>query len=280
MSRGGQNIKITDEQLREVINAGLTRQEIAILFNMHVESVARRMTQIGVHAKHALSASARPQAITNTWHCTPGAENFINQKCGDEFEFVAYMRRRYKVRCKKCGAILERAQSTIIQKHIRCDECKARELEQRQIQQERIKLIRSFYAIKELKTPKTCEKCGEIFYSQYPQKKYCSDKCKKRKHAQDYRKEHKREHKYRERCRKYGVYYDASVTRDKVIARDHGVCQICGVKCDETDKGWGSFGERYPTVDHIIPLSKGGTHTWDNVQCACAICNSYKRDIV
>jgi hypothetical protein len=26
-------------------------------------------------------------------------------------------------------------------------------------------------------------------------------------------------------------------------------------------------------------LANGGTHTWDNVQCAHAICNSYKRDL-
>ena len=45
-------------------------------------------------------------------------------------------------------------------------------------------------------------------------------------------------------------------------------------------KEWGSFGPTYPTLDHIIPLAKGGTHTWNNVQCACAMCNSEKRDIV
>jgi 5-methylcytosine-specific restriction endonuclease McrA len=35
-----------------------------------------------------------------------------------------------------------------------------------------------------------------------------------------------------------------------------------------------------PTVDHIIPLAKGGTHTWDNVQLAHWSCNSDKRDII
>jgi 5-methylcytosine-specific restriction endonuclease McrA len=33
-----------------------------------------------------------------------------------------------------------------------------------------------------------------------------------------------------------------------------------------------------PTVDHIIPLARGGSHTWDNVQLAHHLCNSLKGD--
>ena len=36
----------------------------------------------------------------------------------------------------------------------------------------------------------------------------------------------------------------------------------------------------YPTIDHIIPLSKGGTHTWNNVQLAHMCCNAGKCDKV
>ena len=48
-------------------------------------------------------------------------------------------------------------------------------------------------------------------------------------------------------------------------------CALCGITCDPG-------GERavQPTVDHIIPISKGGTHTWDNVQLACVRCNAAK----
>jgi 5-methylcytosine-specific restriction endonuclease McrA len=29
-------------------------------------------------------------------------------------------------------------------------------------------------------------------------------------------------------------------------------------------------------LDHIVPLAKGGTHTWNNVQCTCRRCNAGK----
>lgn len=52
-------------------------------------------------------------------------------------------------------------------------------------------------------------------------------------------------------------------------------------QCDWNDRSWnGVFGALYPTVDHITALANGGGHTWDNVQLAHAICNSYKRDLI
>jgi 5-methylcytosine-specific restriction endonuclease McrA len=36
----------------------------------------------------------------------------------------------------------------------------------------------------------------------------------------------------------------------------------------------------YPSIDHIVPLAKGGNHTWNNVQLAHHYCNTLKRDKV
>ena len=81
---------------------------------------------------------------------------------------------------------------------------------------------------------------------------------------------------HKRRAIKFGCAYDPSVTREKLIEKYGLVCAICGGKCDPNDKSWGSFGALYPTLDHIVPMSKGGSHTWDNVQVAHMICNSKK----
>lgn len=72
-----------------------------------------------------------------------------------------------------------------------------------------------------------------------------------------------------------GTTVDWSVTRERAIDRFGLMCNLCGKLCDETDKSWGNFGANYPTLDHIQPLSKGGSHTWDNVQILCGKCNCH-----
>ncbi|MDG2027375.1 MAG: HNH endonuclease [Acidimicrobiales bacterium] len=52
--------------------------------------------------------------------------------------------------------------------------------------------------------------------------------------------------------------------RRGVLARDHHTCQYCGSNAE--------------TVDHVVPRSRGGRHTWDNVVAACRRCNGGKRD--
>ena len=51
----------------------------------------------------------------------------------------------------------------------------------------------------------------------------------------------------------------------ELIKRDAGVCQICGGEGDGGDK-W--------SIDHIIPISKGGEHTYANTRLAHMKCNA------
>ena len=271
---GNQHYVITDEQILQGISDGLTRQEIADKYGTHVENLAKRMRKLGVHAKPAKPKQPKSE-IADTWHLTKGGQKFIENH-QDNFEFVAYKRRRYRLRCKTCGYEIERSSSTISNKKCLCDVCEQRRKKEKQeeidLQNERIKLVRYFYAILESKKPKKCCFCGNTFYSQYSNQKYCSKQCrsgKKKKFAS-----------IRKRCKKYGVYYDPKVTPEKVFERDGYRCMICGLACNKEDDTWTEWlGPYRPTVDHIIALANGGTHTWDNVQCAHAICNSYKRDL-
>ncbi len=51
-------------------------------------------------------------------------------------------------------------------------------------------------------------------------------------------------------------------------------CAICGRHTPPSAKG--KEQPDSPTLDHIVPFSRGGTHTLDNVQLACGGCNSSK----
>lgn len=57
----------------------------------------------------------------------------------------------------------------------------------------------------------------------------------------------------------------------EIFERDDWVCHICGGACDPT-VSWPTL--LAATLDHLIPLSRGGQHTRDNVKCAHYSCNS------
>src|SRR5438128_10784526 len=55
------------------------------------------------------------------------------------------------------------------------------------------------------------------------------------------------------------------ITRRAVFARDRWTCQYCGSRSNLT-------------VDHVVPRSKGGESSWDNIVASCAPCNRRKGD--
>ena len=59
------------------------------------------------------------------------------------------------------------------------------------------------------------------------------------------------------------------VSHQDIIERDNATCWICGL---------GPLAYEDIHIDHVIPLSKGGSHTSDNLRVACAQCNLRKAD--
>ncbi len=54
------------------------------------------------------------------------------------------------------------------------------------------------------------------------------------------------------------------LSRRAVFARDSHRCQYCNRSAEN--------------IDHVVPRSRGGTHTWDNVVASCRSCNARKED--
>ncbi|MBN1393564.1 MAG: HNH endonuclease [Pirellulales bacterium] len=57
-----------------------------------------------------------------------------------------------------------------------------------------------------------------------------------------------------------------NLNRRNVLARDGHTCQYCGRK----------FATLQLSIDHVVPRSRGGETTWENVVCACLACNVKK----
>ena len=79
---------------------------------------------------------------------------------------------------------------------------------------------------------------------------------------------------HRHRCQQYGGEY-RPLNRRRVFERDGYRCHICGCKTNPHAK---YPSPNRPTIDCIIPLSKGGSYTYENTATACARCNFAKKN--
>lgn len=114
-----------------------------------------------------------------------------------------------------------------------------------------------------------CPGCGVTFRPKYGDKRrrFCSRLCARR---EERRKRGPETH--RTRARRFGVEYEP-INRMKVFWRDRWRCGICRDKIDRRLK------HPHPmsaTLDHIVPMSEGGPHRYENVQAAHWLCNVSK----
>ena len=59
---------------------------------------------------------------------------------------------------------------------------------------------------------------------------------------------------------------EVKFSRANIYLRDQNRCQYCGRK----------FSASELSLDHVLPISRGGKSTWENVVCACLPCNVRK----
>ena len=118
-----------------------------------------------------------------------------------------------------------------------------------------------------------CKTCGRVFVTSKANVVNCSNECAK-----------KNQNNHKDKRLK-GMQKDNSITLGRLFTRDNSICWLCGEPCDMQDHRYndnGVFiaGPTYPSIDHIVPIAKGGAHQWDNVALAHVRCNTIKRDRV
>ena len=68
------------------------------------------------------------------------------------------------------------------------------------------------------------------------------------------------------RARKKGAHIVEFVDARKVWERDNGVCYLCGLPVELLKM----------SIDHVVPLSRGGEHSYSNCRLSHATCNRKK----
>lgn len=85
-------------------------------------------------------------------------------------------------------------------------------------------------------------------------------------------KDQQRRHQADRRAREVAAFVE-SVSRAAVMARDRWTCHLCKEKIPKTAKHPdGLFG----TLDHVVPLARGGLHSYANIKAAHLSCNCRK----
>lgn len=197
-----------------------------------------------------------------------GTADIKCRKCGEVFK-ASYqpIRRRGSIVCPVCNEAA-RAEREELRRREETEKAEQRETN-RLMRQEAQRIAEEEKAkAREQRRWKECKECGKKFYddSYGGQKLYCSDGCSR-----------KSSNRLKDARRRK---YKSNGTLTKLYARDGGRCYLCGVTCDFNDYQivGGAFvvGPTYPTVEHVIPICRGGDDGDDNIKLACHRCNSAK----
>lgn len=114
-----------------------------------------------------------------------------------------------------------------------------------------------------------CVICGVEFSRLYKNDKtVCSDKC-----GVEQQKNIRRDHRHKRRAAIHSAGYER-FNAEEIFARDRWKCNACGVKTPKARRG--TTHPNAPELDHILPISVGGSHTRQNTQLLCRQCNSTK----
>lgn len=165
--------------------------------------------------------------------------------------------------CGRCGVEwLAKGRSRHYPKPV-CQECqKARERAYYRAHAESISRAQGFKQHR-----RTCLSCGAEFIG-HGQATSCSLECRKARQRAQRRKE--------KSLRRKGMRVVERFSPDEIFRRDAFRCQLC---LKALAMGATVPHPLAPTIDHIVPVSRGGEHSRANVQAAHFICNSLRSNL-
>lgn len=118
---------------------------------------------------------------------------------------------------------------------------------------------------------RTCPQCPAKFCPLYGHSnvKHCSSAC-----ASFIRNDARNQHRRWRKAKETAGLKLGRFTSRSVFERDGWRCRFCGIETPEALRG--TVEHNAPELDHVVPLARGGQHSYDNTQCLCRACNGFK----
>lgn len=274
------------ENLGGWLGSALKREEyIAYKAEGHTNKEVAARFGIGNSTATRLCNGVSPQrAKTKT---DEEAKTYVEQFLPSDYSYVGgYVDCEHKVtiRCNKCGDVFDRSMVSI--RHgdkTTCRNCAKIKREQRETEKKIEKANKEKLALeRQIEKEKdrlsrtrvvTCSICGKAFTTLRRRQECCSAECSRKSANQ--KASHRKDARISAEKK-----IDRDITVKKLYTRDNGICWICGNKCDLNDyeeiNGTIICGNSYPSIDHIVPVCKGGSDSWDNVRLAHRLCNTQR----
>jgi 5-methylcytosine-specific restriction endonuclease McrA len=121
----------------------------------------------------------------------------------------------------------------------------------------------------------TCKCCGVMYWREVKGSHFCSDEHKESSRRACRRLNPTRKaHKKKRRALARGACGSELFVSAEIFERDRWTCRSCA--CSTPKHLIGSNHDDEPTLDHVIPLARGGAHTRANAQTLCRVCNVLK----
>lgn len=277
------------DELAAARKSGLSYEEISKRYGVCAQTVKAEMERLGIEYSADELAEMQFVRAKSRRHSDEEVSVMLAEIGLEYVGGYDNMITTMTVRTVECGHTWQGSLNNIMRRYTECPVCrkerKAEERKRIKAEAERLKAEKELAKIEAEREREAeaerermeiaerrkhpCPVCGEIT----DRRLYCSKKCANRVYN--------KRHEVRQR-RMAAAMIDKDISLDALYKRDGGICHICGKPCrlDDYVISEDAFiaGNWYPSIDHVVPLSKGGEHSWSNVALAHRYCNSIKGD--